>query len=213
MVSNETRVGYWRTAKTWYFRDVWAYVPEGKDVPGVIAWQPFFSWTTTYDVERCFPPTHHVVSRDVLWFWSWGDSQKQWSIKTGDDRQIATAKSTKDWKWLSPFSIPNGWQTVIESTLTPNTVLATLSQSFSQYYASDSVWAVEVQKPTELEPHVASFIAAASDLHHKKDRDSHHYRRLEGTSEEDDEAAEELEDHNEEKEALEGEVPARKEVV
>jgi hypothetical protein len=92
MVSNETRVGYWRTAKTWYLRDVWAYVPEGADVPGVIAWQPFFSWTTTYDINRCFPPTHHIVSRDVLWFWSWGESHQQWSIKTGDDREIAKTK-------------------------------------------------------------------------------------------------------------------------
>jgi len=202
LVDNTTRVGYWRTAKTWYLRDVWAYVPQGSDKPGVVAYQPIFTWTTTYDVEKCFPPSRHILSRDMLWYWPWGNSQQSWSIRSGADQQIATAKKSKEWQW-TPFSTPNGWQTTIWSTLSPNTMIGQLSQTYSSFWASDSAWTVDVQKPELLEPHVASFIAAANDLVQKdKDKENQdsrrRYRRMEevaeGEEEEQEKTGEELEE-------------------
>jgi hypothetical protein len=195
LVSNTTRIGYWRTAKTWYLRDVWAYVPEGSDKPGVVAFQPFLSWTTTFDIERCFPKTRHIVSQDYLWFWQWGEHNQQWTVKNGQDQVVANAKKSKEWLW-SPFGVPNGWQTVVWSALQPNLAIGQLSQSFSTWFASDSVWSVYVTKPELLEPHVLSFMAAGNDLADHQRRSGHHgnnryHRRMEGVSE--DEDAEEAE--------------------
>merc|ERR1711998_131255 len=61
-VSNRTRVGSWRRLSRMMLREQYAYVPEGYDVPLVVATMPLFTWRT-YDLELCHPQDAWTVEQ------------------------------------------------------------------------------------------------------------------------------------------------------
>jgi hypothetical protein len=178
-VSQQNRIGHWRSTKTWYLRSQWAYVPEGSTSAVVIAWQPWFSWTTTYHLKRCAPLEEMILSQDRLWFSNWwGQKKKKWSIQDWAGMTIATADHTKNWNsWNWGWgAVPNGWHSVVTSNVQPGLEIGNLAQSYNSYWVRDSVWMVNDTRPDVVQPYVLSFLASSIDLAVKDSRRRGHRR-------------------------------------
>lgn len=192
--SNVTRIGFWRTTKTWYLRDQWAYVPEvnGTSAPGahVIARMPFFTWTKTFDIEHCYSGVTYRVAQNVfIWSFGWNTQRTQWEIYNSASQNIAVAnhvKNTDFWHYVPP-----GWHSKIESITLPGVEVGSMTQNFESYWSSwpGSMWTVQDLRPDLLEPFALSFMAANFDIGSgSRRRGSNYgrrrYRRLGGSEKE-----------------------------
>lgn len=160
-VSNATPIGYWRTTKTWYLRSQWAYVLQGGNTPLVVAWQPYFSWARTFYLKRCAPVEEHVMTQDILWFASWwGNHKTKWSIADAVGTKIAQSEHSLVYTWPMGTT-PNGWNSVVSSTLYPGVVIGTMTQKYNSWWVTQTTWTIDVNRTDMLKPYVLSFMAAA----------------------------------------------------
>jgi hypothetical protein len=164
-VSNKTRVGYWRDTKSWYLRGQWAYVEEGGSEPAAVAWQPFFTWTRTYEVKWCFPPKQYTASQNHVWFWSQLPKNGQlpkWSIaQNGVTIAISDAVKHLNRGFLFYGQIiPQAWNAMVTSTSSPGTIIGNMTQIRDSWYPTKAVWEVDVNRTDLVDPFVLSFMSA-----------------------------------------------------
>lgn len=168
-VSNETRMGFWRTTKTWFLRTQFAYVSEGSESPQVVVSTPFFTWTTEYDIELCPAQKQWKVKQNA---WVWGGFFQQLHeyhiYEEPGEKLIAKAEHTKDsWNWHG--WLPDGWKCFITSEVEPGKRIGAMIQmrenKLMNFFATvDSRWVVVDEQPALLSPTVMSFLAASYDI-------------------------------------------------
>lgn len=159
-LSNTSRIGVWRTTKSWYLKDQWAYIAEGSSTPAIVAWAPLFSWMRKYTVKLCSPIEEYELTQNRWGPWRWGTDIEEWEISAGT-QAIATATHTKEHQWWG-WQVPNGWETTVTSNQL-GTSIADMVQSFHSYWDLNTLWYVKDYRPDILPSWVLSFLAVAAD--------------------------------------------------
>lgn len=170
-----TPLGKWRETRSWYLKQMWAYVVEGTTTPLAIAWQPVWSWTATYHVQRCYPHEEYILSMDILWFqFSFSEQRAQWTIANEQGTQIAKSQSIRS-RWYV-----DGWDTNVLSTQLPGVLIASMHQTVNNVWQGavpGSKTMVNVSRPDLLKPYVPSFMSAGVDMSRRRRSDSGGGRR------------------------------------
>mmetsp|Transcript_124976 Transcript_124976/g.233758 ORF Transcript_124976/g.233758 Transcript_124976/m.233758 type:complete len:312 (+) Transcript_124976:89-1024(+) len=176
-VSNTSRMGYWRTVRTPLLQTQFAYVPEGSEVPQVVVTVPFFSWTTTYNVELCPTLDKWKVSQDYFVWGGWFQKAHEYSIfDEPGETLIAKTRHLKDLTFGFHGWNPPGWKAVVKSEVENDKDIGAIVQDVHSFFAdgwtsAKSTWMVVDKQPELLSPTVLSFLAATYDLTKDDDDD------------------------------------------
>mmetsp|Transcript_65343 Transcript_65343/g.124531 ORF Transcript_65343/g.124531 Transcript_65343/m.124531 type:complete len:292 (+) Transcript_65343:110-985(+) len=161
-------LGHWRETRSWYLKSQWAYIVDNQTTPLIIAWQPYFAWTSTYNVRRCYPLEEHILKMDIFWWrFSFTEEQARWTVFKDTGVVVASSASVKS-RWYI-----DGWDTDVFSPT--GVFIGNMTQTVNTLWthggSAGTETSVNVVRSDLLKPYVMSFMSAGVDVSRRRRSD------------------------------------------